>query len=264
MEQGLALSSTNTQVKRWTAAAIVAIALHAAVIATGAYWIIDPDLAAGARTADIAPYAISVDWDTYKTPPGPALEEATAAARPPDASSAALDLPRLEPSPAPDPSVVLPEISRSQPKTEDPKSHAQPVAQPSDASTGAPVTTAPMRIPDAAPARRTAAPVPGVAENAAFVQATWEKKLIAHIAAHKRYPSEARAQGQQGVVDLLATIDVDGHVLEAQILKGSGSAILDQAALDVLRRSSPLPRPPLSVTDGTPIEITVPVQFRIR
>ncbi|MGL1521391.1 TonB family protein, partial [Vibrio parahaemolyticus] len=47
--------------------------------------------------------------------------------------------------------------------------------------------------------------------------------MIAHIAAHKRYPSEARAQGQQGVVDLLATIDVDGHVLEAQILKGSGS-----------------------------------------
>lgn len=77
---------------------------------------------------------------------------------------------------------------------------------------------------------------------------------------HKRYPSNANEQRQRGTVAVAFAMDRDGRVLRSSIAKTSGFELLDQAALDMLARASPLPTPPVSVP-GNEIELVVPVNF---
>jgi periplasmic protein TonB len=102
-----------------------------------------------------------------------------------------------------------------------------------------------------------AAPVP------AAVVHRWETQLLAHIERFKRYPLEARAHGDQGVVRVAFTIDRDGWVRQSRLVKSSGSPDLDQEALAMLSRSQPVPRPPERVP-ASELSFIVPVQFQIR
>jgi TonB family protein len=60
----------------------------------------------------------------------------------------------------------------------------------------------------------------------------------------KRYPSEARAQGEHGIARVAFTIHREGRRLTSSILQSSGSAALDQETLEVLSRVQPLPKLP--------------------
>jgi protein TonB len=70
---------------------------------------------------------------------------------------------------------------------------------------------------------------------------TWKFKIVARIEEHKRYPEEARVNRQQGVAQLFFSVDRQGRVLESRIVRSSGSSILDDEALAVLRRAGPFP-----------------------
>jgi periplasmic protein TonB len=59
------------------------------------------------------------------------------------------------------------------------------------------------------------------------------------------------------------TLDRSGHVLAAPILKGSGEAAFDAAALAMMRRSDPMPPPPPLVADDG-LTFTLPAIFRIK
>jgi len=89
----------------------------------------------------------------------------------------------------------------------------------------------------------------------------WQAQLLAHLERRKRYPREARARGEQGVAYVTFSIDRAGNVTSAGVARSSGVAALDQGALDMLRRASPVPAPPAEITQLT---FTVPVQFAIR
>lgn len=52
----------------------------------------------------------------------------------------------------------------------------------------------------------------------------------------------------------------EGRVLTARVERSSGHPALDRAALDMLTRAQPLPRPPAEVL-AEPIELVVPVEF---
>lgn len=54
----------------------------------------------------------------------------------------------------------------------------------------------------------------------------------------------------------------DGHVLSSSLVRTSGFADLDQAALDTLRRADPLPAIPPERSDE--VELVVPVEFYLR
>lgn len=56
----------------------------------------------------------------------------------------------------------------------------------------------------------------------------------------KRYPAEARANHWEGKVVVEVVIRDDGEVVGIKISESSGRAILDQEALTVMRRASPL------------------------
>ena len=80
------------------------------------------------------------------------------------------------------------------------------------------------------------------------MRATWEKKLLAHLDRHKRYPAgSARKSAATVVVNF--ELDRMGHVLSASIVKGSGDPAFDEAALAMVRRSDPVPQPPPLVAD---------------
>src|SRR5262249_32110818 len=106
-----------------------------------------------------------------------------------------------------------------------------------------PVATAAAPVP-APPAPVAAAAPPSAVPN-------WQNAVLRRLEQFKRYPSAARFQRQQGVASLRFTIDRNGNVLSAQIARGSGSDLLDQEALALVRRAEPLPAPPPNVPGNT-------------
>ena len=108
---------------------------------------------------------------------------------------------------------------------------------------------------------RSVAPAIGIGESARRARATWQKELVAHLDKHKRYPAERQQKSAEIVVSFV--LDRIGHVLSTGIVKGSGDAAFDEAALAMMRRSDPVPQPPPLVADEG-LNFTLPVIFRVK
>jgi periplasmic protein TonB len=77
----------------------------------------------------------------------------------------------------------------------------------------------------------------------------------------KRYPSEARTNHWEGKVVVEVVIRDDGEVVGIKISESSGRAILDQEALTVMRRASPLK---LKHSLGRPsVTLLVPISYKL-
>lgn len=79
---------------------------------------------------------------------------------------------------------------------------------------------------------------------------------------HKRYPDVARANGEEGIVKVRFRLRRTGHVRALGVVATSGSWILDQEAIDTIRRSVPFPTFPASVTDDE-LAVVVDVKFSL-
>jgi periplasmic protein TonB len=77
------------------------------------------------------------------------------------------------------------------------------------------------------------------------------------LANHLYYPAEAVAAGIEGEVRLLLTLTADGKILDAQVARSSGHAILDRAAVRAAFAMGGLPG-----LDRT--ELILPVVFRLQ
>ncbi|HEX5359596.1 MAG TPA: energy transducer TonB [Fluviicoccus sp.] len=87
-------------------------------------------------------------------------------------------------------------------------------------------------------------------------------KLKAWLNAHKTYPAALKKAKTQGTVVLTFTISRSGELLSSRIVIGSGEPGLDQAALDMLQRSSPMP--PLPDELGLDkLTLTIPVEYSL-
>jgi protein TonB len=62
------------------------------------------------------------------------------------------------------------------------------------------------------------------------------------IEGSKTYPEAARREGIQGTVDLRFRIGPDGSVEALEILRSSGSRVLDEASKHTILRAAPYPR----------------------
>ncbi len=91
---------------------------------------------------------------------------------------------------------------------------------------------------------------------------SWEGRVMAKLERHRRYPNAARARREQGVVHVRVSLARDGSVLSLALEQTSGSALLDQAALDTFRRAAPLPAVPDE--RNAPLELSFPVEFFMR
>ncbi len=80
-------------------------------------------------------------------------------------------------------------------------------------------------------------------------------RLIANsIRKHTVYPPFAEEAGISGVVKIQFVILTDGSIGTITVYNSSGSRILDQDALETVKRSGPFPKPSLPVILNFPME----------
>ena len=87
-------------------------------------------------------------------------------------------------------------------------------------------------------------------------------QLVAWLNQYKDYPAQLKKKKQQGVVVLTCTINRAGEVLGADVQQSSDYPLLDQAALDMLTRASPLPPMPESLPRER-LNLAVPVEYSL-
>jgi periplasmic protein TonB len=164
----------------------------------------------------------------------------TAEAREPDTA-----LPRTEP---PKPEPITTEAEREPAPSPATKTREQP-APPQKTASREQKSTAP---------RSSAASGVGVGQSQR--DTNYHGLVAAHLARHKRFPSDARSRREQGSATVRFDLDGSGRVTRVSLVRGTGSASLDREAVAMVRRASPFPPPP----DRQPANFTAPVSFRIQ
>jgi protein TonB len=181
-------------------------------------------------------------------------------------------------APAPQPAVPEPEPVRAEPEPEIAKAPAEPVpvAKPKSApkkperaravASAAPpvIQSAPVTAPGGTgeggngDAARASAPA-----WAPTARVRYEELLFAWMNRHKEYPMLAQRRGLEGRGSLRVRIGRDGRVLERVLVGSTGQPLLDQAALDMVRRASPFPAVPEGYA-GPSFEFVAPIEYRLR
>ena len=241
----------RSELARWIAAGLAVLAVHLGLL--GSYWLFRPlepqgEADAPAVIIDLAPLTVAPTIQRQDMAPGPELPQPEPEVKQPKPEQKPDDEPKIEPAPAVNPLVALPE-----PKPEV-KLEEKPREPPAQQQTAPPKT------------ERTA-PTPAVARagsnTANGVPPAWVSQLLDHLNRHKQYPSAARARREEGVVTLSFTMDRNGHVLTRNIAKSSGSQALDADALAMLQRAEPLPAFPPNMS-GASRSFNVPIRFSLK
>ena len=91
---------------------------------------------------------------------------------------------------------------------------------------------------------------------------SYTNQLTMAIAKQKKYPKIAQMRQWQGEVLLNIEIDPQGNLVKADILEESRYKILNNEAIDMVKRASPFPQPPeeLRLKNFT---VLVPISFKL-
>ena len=247
----------------WMLAAAGALALHIGGVALAVAHLRanETDDSLGTPAIEIGLEMTSPHLEATDLPPGPDTDASVAAPALAEqkAELEQTELPKDVPTEADVPDRVVTTNDSQKPKEEDTKI-ASVQTQASTESIAAEATATPSTeaVPEGP---RSIAPAQGTGESARRMRATWQKELVAHLDKHKRYPAERQQKTAEIVVGF--ALDRMGHVLSTSIVKGSGDAAFDEAALAMVRRSDPVPQPPPLVADEG-LTFTLPVIFRIK
>ncbi|EKE9353934.1 energy transducer TonB [Campylobacter jejuni] len=104
-----------------------------------------------------------------------------------------------------------------------------------------------------------------VSGNAKEQVKSYQALLIAHLTKFKKYPQEAIIQKQEGVVRIRVSIDESGNVLSKELKKSCPYAALNDEALSLFKRASPLPKPPKEMLkNGDKISFVMPIDYNIK
>ncbi|PKB21638.1 energy transducer TonB [Janthinobacterium sp. 64] len=182
---------------------------------------------------------------------------ASSAARPPKSAVRQEALPVLARAAAPDIVAAEKEAKAETSPSPDPgKDAAKEASLPAQASSSATPAPSPVRGPQAAPFDSDTP-----STNAA--PASWQSRVLGHLAHFKRYPGDARQRNKAGAAWVRFQVDRDGKLLASELVTSSGTVLLDREALQVLERAQPLPAPPASVLRQGTVTVTLPVSFRL-
>ncbi len=246
----------------WIFAGLAALALHVggAALALAHLRTVDPDDALGAPAIEIGLELASPHLEATDLPPGPDTEASVAspAIAEQKAEVKETDLPKDTPTEAEDPDRVVTPNNSQKPKEDDSKIAAVQTA--ASAESAAVEAMATPSVNDA-PEGRSQAPEQGTGKALRRMKASWVAQLSAHLDKHKRNPPLQKFKNAKVVVDV--TFDRLGHVVSSRIAQGSGDAAYDEAALDMVRRSDPVPQPPPLVADQG-LHFTLPVIFKVK
>jgi protein TonB len=247
----------------WILAAVGALAIHlgGAALAIAPLRTGDPDVSLGAPAIEIGLEMMSPHLEATDLPQAPDADASVAspAVAEQETEIKETELPKDVPTKTDDPDRMVAPNDSNKPKEDDAKIAA--VQIPASTQSAAAEATAIPSTETLQEGPRSVAPAQGTGDSAQRIRATWQKQLIAHLDKHKRYPA-AHAQKSAEILVSLA-LDRMGHVLSASIVKGSGDAVFDEAALAMVRRSDPVPPPPPVVADEG-LNFTLPVNFHVK
>jgi periplasmic protein TonB len=220
---------------RWAFAAATIVLAHALLVASMVLWYarrpVEPPVLLPAIAVSLLPVeASSPEIQNQDIAVGPAMQEAEEAPKPKDEEK------KLEQQPLPpqQDDIALPQVQEKKIETE------RPVVQP--------------------PAPETRAP-PKTERLGQFMEASaraYNALVFGHMQRFKRYPASAR--GASGTVLVRFELNRAGGVIGSAVTKSSGNAVLDQEALDLLRRASPFPPFP-AAKPGEKDSYIAPVNF---
>ena len=247
----------------WILAAVGALALHigGAALAIAHLRSDDVDDFLGAPAIEIGLEMMSPHLEPTDLPPGPDADASVAspALAEQKAEVKETELPKDVPTETEDPDRAVTPDDQKKPKEDDAKLAAVQTSASTESVAAEATATPSSEAIQQGPS--SVAPAQGTGESAQRMRATWQKELIAHLDKHKRYPASRSQKSAEIVIGF--ALDRMGHVLSTSIVKGSGDAAFDEAALAMVRRSDPVPQPPPVVADEG-LSFTLPVIFRIK
>ena len=234
----------------WTMAAVAAVSLHVAGAALAlAHLKSDDGDGLGANVAGIGVELTSPAAEDTELPPGPDADASVASPELAEqkAEVKPTDLPKETPKESDDPDRVVTQNEQKKPTDEVPKTETVQTAASQESV--AQEATARQHIEGAREANAAAAPNVGIGRDKQILAASWARQISAYFELHKRYPKTDKIKAAKVKVSLV--LNRLGHVVSLAVAETSGDPLFDQAAMDMIRRSDPVPRPPAALTDDT-------------
>ena len=259
----------------WRLSLVAAASAHAVLITVlllvvGAV-VQAPPITPVVQMAFIAPTEPALAAEPSAVAPAPATS--AEAMEPPPPPEEKPPTPMVQPSP---PQTALPpEATETAPVPPPPTTSAvpEPTPRPRPAAVSSPPRPRPQHLQAAKPVVPQSAPsapsapeapaataAPATAAAPASLSPGWRQALAGWLARHKSYPEEARRRGVQGTVLVRFAIDRDGKVVDVAVLRGSGSPLLDDVTVAMLRGAT-VPAP--SGLTGDQITVSVQVHYAL-
>lgn len=240
--------TTRQRMTRYGGALAIVLGVHAIAIIVALKW-------PAPQPIELPPQAMMVEMAPLPEPAPPPPPKVITPPQPPTPIEEP-PLPKL--AEAPKPTISVPKPPKPKPKPTPPKPEKKPEPPqekpPAEQTVDTPPTTAP-------PAK-SQAPAPSIASNSNALP-TWQSDLLRHLAKFKKYPEDARRRGMQGVNRLRFVVDGEGKVLSYSLAGGSGSASLDRATMEMIRRAQPLPPPPKELLNNGSLEVVAPFVYSL-
>lgn len=211
------------------------------------------DIRAEAGVQLDAPAAMAVQMIDLSSPPAPPAQRLSAA---PPAASKPETVPEAKPkplvaqSPAAKESLAVPKIKTAHAEPR-PRQAAKPAAAPAPQS----------ELPSMASVSRPTAPALSAPARVIPREVFSQQPSFVSPPPAPRYPSQARRRNQQGVVLVEVRLDELGRQRELKLLRSSGVASLDSAALEAV--SGWRFRPEMLDGQSVPSRVQIPIQFAL-
>lgn len=291
-ELNLSVERSGSGMARWLGAGMLMVGLHVSGAAIGMMQWQPP-----AEPPANLPSAVMIDLQPVVAPVPPPPPQRLEPAPEPEMVEPEIDLPplaELEDLPL-FPPVTQPvvEVTKKEKKKEEKKKEAKKPEQkrekkeasqkpaekgperkkPVDAemppvelktATDAP---APMKVEvanqQAAAPALPAGPTPAELAATAQAKASWGALANAHLIKHKKYPRAAQRRNQTGSPVVSFRVDRGGNVLGVRLVRSSGHDALDEEALALFWRATPLPALPPEIP-GAVVESPIAINFSLQ
>ncbi|AXQ50337.1 energy transducer TonB [Pseudomonas sp. SAR267] len=241
------MTKTRSNVARYGGSLAIVLGVHAVAVLLTLNWSVP-------QAIELPPAAMMVELAPL---PEPAPPPPPKAAPQPPAPVEEPPLPKLVE--APKPKIAIAKPPKPKPKPQPPKPEKKPEPPKDEPPAKEQVADTP---PSNTPPQKSAAPAPSIAANSQALP-TWQSDLLRHLAKYKRYPEDARRRGLQGINRLRFVVDAEGKVVSYSMAGGSGSAALDRATLEMIRRAGTVPKPPAELLTNGTIEVVAPFVYSL-
>ncbi|MDR0277623.1 MAG: energy transducer TonB [Paucimonas sp.] len=238
---------TRYKLGRYGGSLLLVLAVHAIAIVLTLNW-------SAPQAIELPPAAMMIEMAPLPEPAPPPPPKVVTPPQPP-APVEEPPLPKLVEAPKPKIAIPKPAKPKAKPQPPKPEQKEEPKEKPVEQE----VVDTP---PSTAPAQKSAAPAPSIATNSNALP-TWQSDLLRHLGKFKRYPEDARRRGLQGINRLRFVVDAEGKVLSYSLAGGSGSAALDRATLEMIRKAQPVPPPPKELLNNGSIEVVAPFVYSL-